>query len=242
MKRKFDYFFEIIRLSAVCIILAGCSESGEKKSFFVKNDNLTGEYIYRKDEEHFIVIPPAECKSRTKYPWELHHSYAVPQITKEYFRCKGTGNNPEKKLFENDAIKNYRDCEGKNIHGLPLREGKEFVYPILISLLNHVQKQTNRRVIITGGHRCPIHNDYVDPSNENKYSKHQLGAEVSFYVAGFENEPEKITDILRDYYLTEDENKYDPEFTGFRVYENSSNISMAPLYNKEIFIKVFEKK
>jgi hypothetical protein len=86
------------------------------------------------------------------------------------------------------------DCDGK--HGLPIIHGQEGVYPVLIELLNEVQRLTGHRVIITSGHRCPAHNTYVNPSKENRVSKHQIGAEVDFYVQGMEESAEEVVQLL----------------------------------------------
>ena len=64
-------------------------------------------------------------------------------------------------------IARYYDCGGPEKHSLPLREKKEFyLHSILIILLNYLQIQTGKRVVITCGHCCPEHNAYLDLYSE----------------------------------------------------------------------------
>ncbi|MEC7838556.1 MAG: hypothetical protein VX777_00800 [Chlamydiota bacterium] len=220
------------------LFLTGCSNSEENVHTDFSDDNIYGEYIFRKHDEHFYTLTPPKPKPPYVYPWEKNHSYALPKINKEYFRCKGCSINPEKIVNENGEIKKYLDCDGIDKHGLPLRDGVEFIYPVLIDVLNFIQEKTSHRVIITSGHRCPEHNTYVDASKDNLYSKHMIGAEVSFYVESLENDPMQIIDIIRDYY----KNVNDSDYTDFRRYEkDNTNVRIPPWYNKEIFVKLFQK-
>ena len=114
-----------------------------------------------------------------------------------------------------------------------MREGKEFVYPCLIALLNHIQDKTGKRVVITTGHRCPEHNAYCDHNPSNFGSKHMMGAEVDFYVEGLERQPEKIVALLQEYYQGQGK-----EWETFQRFEKSE-LASKPWYNKEIFIKVY---
>lgn len=232
------YFLSLL---FICI-LASCSDRESDLLFFMKSENLHGEYIYRKDNENFINCTIPEKKACPIYPWEQYHSYSLPHITKDYFRCKGSGLNPEKIIVENGEILKFKDCEGREKHGLPVRNGREFVYPILINLLNYIQEKTGQRVIITSGHRCPEHNDYVDSSKINKFSKHMIAGEVAFYIETLENEPLKIVEIIKEYYSSIDENKGNQEYSIFYRYENgNTNVSIKPWFNKEIFLKLFSK-
>lgn len=222
--------------------LSSCSDSESNFLFLNKTENLHGEYIYRKDNESFIDSAVPEKNKYPIYSWEVHHSYLLPPITKEYFRCKGSALNPEKIIMENNEIQKFKDCEGREKHGLPLQNGREFVYPILIDLLNYIQKKTEQRVVITSGHRCPEHNDYVDSSKINKFSKHMIAAEVAFYVETLESEPLKVIDLIKEYYHLIDENKNNPEYSIFHRYENgNTNVVTKPWFNKEVFIKLFSK-
>ena len=159
---------------------------------------------------------------RSLYPWEG----SLPRITKDFFRCKGNIENSP--LLDSSDPTNpilVNDCDGAR-HGLPILGGQEGVYPILVDLLNEVQKKTGKRVVITSAHRCPVHNSYVDPSKENRTSKHQIGAEVDFYVQGLEGSPLEVVEVLMDFY------KGQKEFETFQRTEKS-------WANKEIVIKLW---
>lgn len=173
---------------------------------------------------------------RISYPWECDRS--LPKITKEFFRCKGSPLNPP--LALSDLPESRLDCEGGARHGLPIIQGKESVYSVLIDLLNYIQKKTGRRVIITCGHRCPIHNVYADLSKENLLSKHQIGAEVDFYVQGMEDRPQEIIGLLMQYYQEVPSFKNDKEYLDFKRYEKpDAHVRMQPWMNKEIYIKLY---
>ena len=209
--------------------LFGCSSKEEKGA----KQNLKGEYIYRHHNEYFFIPPPPRPQVRVGYPWEEKYIGKLPRITKEFFHCKGDPLNPVviQSREGKDSLK-YFDCQGK--HGLPLREGKEFIYPCLVDLLNFIQEKTNRRVVITCGHRCPKHNAYVDYKPANWSSKHMLGAEVDFYVEGMEQEPMTIVSLLQSYYTNTS-----TELKNFKRYEKEGLPTSTPSwYNKEIFIKL----
>lgn len=210
------------------LLIAGCC-SQEQKS---RKQNPRGEHIYRLQGEYFFTPPAPQRQIRPFYPWENRYVEGLPRITKEFFRCKGNNLNPAviQKIEGKEPLK-YFDCQGR-AHGLPLRDGKEFVYPCLLELLNYIQEKTGKRVVITCGHRCPKHNTYSDTSSSNWNSKHMLGAEVDFFVETMEHEPNLIISLIQQYYA-----KTDPEF--HRYESENLNISTPPWYNKEIFIKLY---
>lgn len=192
------------------------------------------EKIHRKDSDQAYEFDLPPKLARPHYPWQLALSSPYPPITKEFFRCQGSYFNPER--FEGDKV--LEDCGGVDAHSLPLYDGKEFIFPILISLLNTIQAETGKRVVITSGHRCPVHNAYIDITHEAKTSKHMIGAEVSFYVEGMETTPEKILPIIFNYYAGRD-----PDYVSFNRYEKrDTNVSTPPWFNKEIFVKLFRKE
>ena len=156
----------------------------------IRQRNCKGEYIYRSQSDFFFPIAPPQLALRASYPWETEGN--LPRITKDFFRCKGSSLNP----FMIDK----GDCEGGSQHGLSVLKGKEGVYPILLNLLNYLQKKTEKKVVITCGHRCATHNAYADPSQENRFSKHQRGAEVDFYVHGSEGKAEEVPSLLMQSY------------------------------------------
>lgn len=237
----FQILFFFLFLFVPILFVSGCSSSDHKSPFSKKN--LKGEYIYRHHDEIRFAILEEESVSSPIYPWEEMVKSLHPRITKEYFRCKGCTLNPAIIVKENGKeTQRYHDCGGITRHSLPLRDGKEFIYPILIDLLNHIQLKTNKKVVITSGHRCPDHNTYVDASVTNQASKHQIGAEVSLYVIGLENEPEEIIKWVIDFYKTSPKYKGKKEFEEFTRYEKGdTNVSIAPWMNKEVFVKIYSK-
>lgn len=198
----------------------------------LRRRNATGEYVYRSSDDYFYPIGVPAHTPRTPYPWESEAN--LPRITKEFFRCKGSPVNPPRP--------EGTDCEGSTRHGLPIFRGKEGVYPILLDLLNYLQKKTGKRVIVTCGHRCPSHNTYADPTKENRTSKHQIGAEVDFYVQGMEDRPNEVIGLIMQYYQETPLHSKDKEYLEFKRYEKAdAGTSIQPWFNKEIFIKLYQK-
>ena len=213
-------------------------EKAEKEK--IRHRNCKGEYIYRSQSDFFYPIATPAHTPRNPYPWEGEVS--LPRITKDFFRCKGSALNPPV-LDLSDPAKPApcADCDGGNRHGLPILHGKEAVYPILTDLLNYIQKKTGKRVVITCGHRCPTHNTYADPSKENRTSKHQIGAEVDFYVVGMEDRPQAIVDLLIQYYQEIPAYKGQKEYAFQRYEKDDAHVSIQPWLNKEIYIKLSQK-
>lgn len=236
MKRSIAYSF------LACLTMA-CSSSNDKPISTEIKPAPKGEYIYRKHDE-YVFNPESPVKNVIEpYPWERGNSGKYARITKEYFRCKGSSLNPLKIVTVKDEIQRLYDCGGSEKHSLPLRNNKEFIYPILINLANYVQTKTGKRVVITCGHRCPEHNAYSDPAPSNQYSKHMIGAEMSFYVQGMEESPEKVIKMLQEYYKETPKYKDLKEYQEFKRWEKGDvDVSTPPWYNKEIFIKLHKKK
>lgn len=222
------------------LLLSGCSSSSDEQP---RQPNQKAEFIYRVHNEHHFPIEIPKLQKQTPYSWERGMNGNYPRITKEYFRCKGSSLNPVRSHLAKESLERFYDCGGSSKHSLPLRDGKEFIYPILIDLLNYIQTKTEKRVVITCGHRCPEHNSYSDPSISNQYSKHMIGAEVSFYVQGMEELSEKIIQLCQDFYKTNPDYSNKKEYTEFKVYEKEDTyVSTPPVYNKEIYIKLYKKK
>jgi hypothetical protein len=202
--------------------------------------NAKGEFVQRNHNEYHYALATPEHFVREKYAWELAYIGKHPKITKEYFRCKGSSLNPPHVDHKDPSRPaNYFDCGGFQKHSLPLRGDREFVYPILIDLLNYCQAKTGCKVIITCGHRCPVHNAYADNSSYNQSSKHMIGAEVDFYVQGMEHRTEEVIRILMNYYQEISIYKGDKQYQEFQRFNKGIlNVSTPPWYNKEIFIKL----
>jgi len=204
-----------------------------------EEETITGEYIFRKSDEQRYDLATLKPQNRPSYPWQ-EGSASSHKISKEYFRCKGSAMNPPHIVREGEKeTARYNDCGGSDKHSLPLHNGNEFVYPILIDLLNRIQEVTGKPVIITSGHRCPDHNLYIDPSPANSGSKHQIGAEVDFYIKGLEGRPESAVKIIEDFYKSQARYQKQPEYQTFHRFERATNVSTQPWFNKEVFIKLF---
>lgn len=220
------------------LVCTACQGGDSLEETAVRKVNQTAEYITRTQDQK-TLIPPMEPLQAIPYSWE-HRAAHFPPITKAFFRCKGSSLNLVRSEFLRGEVIKYHDCGGADKHSLPLRNGKEWIYPILVDLLNYIQTQTNKRVVVTSGHRCPEHNAYVDPSPHNQYSKHQIGAEVDFYVQGMESQPERIIALIFQYYQTHPQHRDKKQLTEFKRYEKKdTNVSTPPWMNKEIFIKLY---
>lgn len=217
------------------LLLVGCSDSSSSAP-------VRGEYIFRRSDETLVKIEPVTPSKRPLYPWEEDSLSCYPKITKSFFQCKGSILNPVHLLQKEGEIVRYYDCGGAKKHSLPLRDQKEFIYPILIDLLNYIQTKTGKRVVITSGHCCPDHNLYLDPHPSNQASKHMLGAEVDFYVQGMEEKPEKIIDLILAYYNEQSKYKGLKDFEEFKRYnKQDQKETTPPWYNKEVFVKLLKK-
>lgn len=209
-------------------IVSGCRQDSER--------TCQGEYIVRLHDEYALAEHPHEQIVQKPYPWQAGIG-PIRAITKEYFRCKGNSLNPPNIIVKDGKeINRFYDCSGADKHSLPLRDGKEFIYPILITLLNHIQKVSGKNVIISSGHRCIAHQAFMDPSPKGSASKHLTGAEVDFYVQGLEDQPLKVIQMIMDYY--KDDAK---EYKVFQRFDKNTDVSTAPWLNKEIFIKLFTR-
>lgn len=204
---------------------------------------MKGEYIFRLHEECFFNPSPPAAKTREPYPWEKRYVGGYPCITKEFFRCKGNPAHPVViQTRENRESLYFRDCLGGLRHSLPLIENEECIYPCLLEILNYIQQKTEKKVVITCGHRCPEHNMYADYSPQNWGSKHMIGAEVDFYVKGMENNMLEILELIKNYYLETEPFCRDSDYTIFQRFQKAKlNVSTPPWFNKEIFVKFYKE-
>lgn len=181
------------------------------------------------EEAPIADLKPQEA--RRSYPWDS----AAQAITKAHFRCKGSRLNPPRKT-EKEL---FLDCGGFSEHSLPIKNGAEFIYPCLIEVLNDLQTKTGKRVVITTGHRCIQHHLYARTPEQGRASKHLIGGEVAFYLSGFEQKPEAVVELIREYYQKRFPNQ--PEMQKWERYEKSdTDVSMQPWYNHEVFIKIYK--
>ncbi len=234
LKHSFFYFF---------LLLIGCSGLEQAEQEKIRRQNARAEMIYRRHDEMHYAILPLEPRVREYYPWEEGNSGGFPPITKEWFRCRGRGSNPARIDGVEGKAAIYRpDCGGSERHSLPVRENEEFIYPILLEIINHLQSKTQRQVVVTCGYRCPTHNAYADPSRQAEVSKHMIGGEVDFYIQGWELKPEEIVKWIMQYYRKDERYRGKKEYEEFLRYEKAdTDVSTLPWYNKELFIKIYQK-
>lgn len=222
-------------------LLVSCSSIEQSQKELSRQRNERKDRIHRLSHE--VQYPQIRLTSQVRdpYPWEVGYTGKYPPITKEAFRCKGSSKNPPKSK-EGEVTTLIHDCGGLHSHSLPTRGKKEFVYPILLDLLNYIQLKTNCQVIVTCGHRCPAHHSYVDPSVYNMSSKHMIGAEVDFYVKGMENKISEVIDLITQYYKETECYKGRSEYEKFARLESAKvDVATAPWYNKEVLIKLYQK-
>jgi len=226
------------------VVLVACSGLEEMEYRKNREHNETGEFVYRYHDEYHFAIPSPVLKKRIPYAWEENLIGEHPRITKEFFRCNGSTSNPAHVEYNNAGEEvRYFDCEGPLKHSLPIRDDKEFIFPILIDILNYIQEKTEKRVVITCGHRCPQHNIYVDSSRYNRTSKHMIGAEVDLYVQGMWKNPMDVVNLIFEFYKENPKYKEQKQYEEFFRYEkDDTNVSTPPWYNKEIFVKLFKKE
>ncbi len=222
--------------------LTGCSGLEQSEQEKIRAQNAKGEFVFRHANERQFAYAPPQIRERQKYPWEGSYSGQLPKISREYFRCKGSSSNPPHFQEGSEKGEYDYDCGGGEKHSLPLLQDKEFVYPILIELLNYVQTKTNKKVVITCGHRCPVHNKYADPMPAGQTSKHMIGAEVDFYVQGMEERPEEVVALLQSYYKETALYRGKQEYQQFERYDKSdAKTAITPWYNKEVTIQLYAK-
>lgn len=158
-------------------LFVSCSKAEKRQEEQLKKFHQKMGYITRLKGQRQFIFPAIKKSAAPKYHFLRVSDTGLPLITKEYFRCKGSCSSGVRYL--NSEI--IFDCDGIKSHSLPIKEGKEFIYPILIQTLNVLQERLNKRITILEAHRCPKHNRFVDASYKNSFSKHQIGAKVTFY-------------------------------------------------------------
>ncbi len=222
----------------VCLLLSACDGLERSEQEKLKLANAEGEFIVRSHGELAYLIPPLKYRARSQYPWEKNYVGNFPKITKEFFRCRGKSTNALR-LFVTEGGEEVHlfDCSGSVHHSLPIVGGKEFIYPVLIEILNYIQARTLKKVVITCGHRCPEHNAYADMHGMAKTSKHMIGAEVDFYVAGLEMNPEVVLELIVRFF------RENAHYRGRAEYEQFTSLKAAESWaNKEIAVRFFSKE
>jgi hypothetical protein len=202
----------------VFLMLCACSSMEEAQKNQIKERNEKKDYIHRSSSVRQYPELKLVSAEQDLYPWDTGYTGQHSRITMDFFRCKGNSMNPPR-AKEGDKQTVFLDCGGSGKHSLPIRDGKE---------------------VITCGHRCPDHHRYCDASTYSQNSKHMIGAEVDFYVVGFEDRPQEIVDYLMQYYKETEPYKSKKDYETFlRLKEGKINVSTPPWFNKEILIKIY---
>ncbi|MBS0655354.1 MAG: DUF882 domain-containing protein [Verrucomicrobia bacterium] len=219
-------------------LLASCQNSEQSTS----SSHTRCDPIDRLHTDHGLHLPAIKPATQQPYPWQTEGVGQLRAIQKDYFRCKGSNLHPPHIVLQDGKeTGRFYDCAGAEKHSLPVVNGKEFIYPILLELLSEIQKQTGLPVIITSGHRCPAHNAYLDPRIKAQSSKHMIGAEVDFYVQDMQETPEKVIQIIFNFYNSQARYQGKKEYQTFSRFEKETDVVVAPWLNKEIFIKLHSK-
>jgi hypothetical protein len=226
-------------ISLILTCLCGCSGFEKTEYDKQRQKNSIKERVCRQHDNYFFPLLKPKKNKIPIYPWEEDRVENLPRITKEFFRCRGSSAHAARIDLGGDKLE---DCKGSTKHSLPIIEGREGIYPILIDLMNYLQKRTKKKVVVTCGHRCPDHNKYADDTKKNRCSKHLIGAEVDFYIQGLEEKSQKIIEMIFEYYQKNKFYNGKNEYQNFSRYKLSdTGVSIAPWYNKEIFIKLYKE-
>lgn len=189
-----------IAFFALVSLLASCSDTKSHVEKRRMKNNQTEEKIYRHSTEYYYKKEPFTLVKKDPYPWENESPF--PKITINSLRCRGDRSHPILKHLQGE----FEDCNGMYEHGLPYVDHEEFVYPVLLTLLNKVQNVFNKQVVVVSGHRCPKHHLYITLGS-SKLSKYMIGARVDFTVIGMEDQGELIIEKIKEFY-SEDEEKF----------------------------------
>src|SRR5690349_14225028 len=92
----------------VCLVLVGCSGLQQSQQRKWRQLNAKEEKIARHHADRHYPITTPRLHVREKYPWELAYLGKHPKITKEFFRCKGSGLNPPRL----EGAAHILDCGG----------------------------------------------------------------------------------------------------------------------------------
>lgn len=236
MSRAINTFlFFFLSMSAFSPLFSNLEEAEKEK---LRKQNVSGEYIQRTEDEISYSLENPDPKDREKYPWENNEAPLATPITPDFFRCRGSQKNAP--IIQ--GLLERVDCGGPENHSLPLKNGKEFIYPVLIDLLNYIQEKTGKKVWVTCGHRCPVHNAYADDSFLSRTSKHMIGAEVDFFVRGLEWTPERIVNVIQQFYKDDARSQGKKEYQEFlRREKPDRDVTTPSWYNQEVIVKVYKQ-
>jgi hypothetical protein len=219
----------------LAFIFLACSGLQKTEYDKIRKINITAKRITRKSTDQFGFVKIPQVQEKEPYFWENTTQVYLPKITKDFFRCKGHIKNAPKEYNKTQIT----DCNGSSKHSLPIIHGRENIYPVLIDILNYIQKKLRQKVVVTCGHRCPLHNLYSEPDQVDSW--HMIGAEVDFYIKDFEDKAFDVIELIKDYYKNSElyQNKID--YTKFQRIK-LDNLKTKAWVNKEICIKFYQKE
>lgn len=174
------------------LLLVGCTDLKTVKEEEIRRKNATSEPLVRRLEDvRFPIFIPLK-KTREAYPWESKTERLVP-LTADDLRCKGNHEHPPRYLpVLEGGVHEVQDCHP---HSLPQAEGADVYSKLLLDKLNLIQRELGKKVTITSGHRCPVHNLYCNPMGTAVFNKHLVAARVDFIVQT--DSPEEVVEVLR---------------------------------------------
>lgn len=153
-----------------------------------KSTTISKTYDIQKDFTPTNFILPYELpQKKPTYPWNTCYPRFL-SLTKYSFQCPGT--NPEAN------IPLHQKCLGALHHGLPLVNGKEYIYPRLIDLLNFLQKENKEKIMVIRGHLCPKAFSLLDPKEQHE--KYLIGAMVK--VSSQVNWEKNLSTLVKKFY------------------------------------------
>lgn len=178
MKNTILYYLLLFALFNVLTV--SCSDK--------KSATISKTYNIQKDFTPTSFILPYELPQKSPtYPWNTCHPRFL-SLTKYSFQCSGT--NPEA------DIPLHQKCLGTLHHGLPLVNGKEYIYPRLIDLLNFLQKENKEKIIVIRGHICPKIFSLLD--TQEQHEKYLIGAMVK--VSSQINWEKNLSPLVKKFY------------------------------------------
>ena len=221
--------------------LTGCSGLEQSEQEKIRAQNAKGEFVFRHANERQFAYAPPQIRERQKYPWEGSYSGQLPKISTRILPLQGKQLQPASFSRGGQKGEYDYDCGGGGKQPSSLQD-KEFIYPILIETQLRADKRQTKKVVITCGHRCPVHNKYADPMPAGQTSKHMIGAEVDFYVQGMEERPEEVVALVQNYYKETALYRGKQEYQQFERYDKSdAKTASTPWYNKEVTIQLYAK-
>lgn len=172
-------------INLVClflILILNTSCSHKKSPMTAKTYNIHKDFI-----PNDFVLPQESSQKNPTYQWEKQYP-SFPSFTKYSLRCPGT--NTEQNVLP------HKKCLGALHHGLPLYNGKEYIYPKLIALLNFLQIENNEKIIIIRGHVCPKVFSLLNTQEQN--TKYLIGAIVK--ISSKINWEKKLPSLIKKFY------------------------------------------